>query len=245
MIFLRSPLLPVVALLFATVSPAAANTEKAIFTAPDTVNIPLMKPSLDDLNLHTLTPDAWSIRANLTRVFPVEPGNAATGAATWLLLDRLTPGQRYEFRVCWAAIQPTDFSLSVHELETVWDTPELIQSLAEYSSSRQLSSEGGEEQQLHDYEPDQGERQSSALLLQVRASADYFTDDAVLMRDPPPVLADLILDPYLYNAVPRSLIPTAAYLVFVGLVAWFVARPIASKLQSIAVTAETATKKQN
>ncbi|KPM35241.1 hypothetical protein AK830_g11341 [Neonectria ditissima] len=240
-----SLLLPILALLFATILPVAANTEKAVFTAPDTVNIPLMKPSLDDLNLHTLTPDTWSIRANLTRIFPVEPGNAATGAATWLLLDRLVPGQRYEFRVCWAAIQPTSFSLSVHELAAVWDTPELIQSLAEYSSARQRSSEGGEEQQLHDHQSDQGERQSSVLLLQIRASADYFTDDVALMKNPPPVLADLILDPYLYNVVPRSLVPTVAYLTIVGFIAWLVARPIASKLQSIAITTETATKKQN
>lgn len=131
--------------------------------------------------------------------------------------------------------------MDVYELDTVWDTPELIQSLAEYASSRQPNSEDGQEP----FPEGQEERKSSVLLLQVRAFADYFTDNAALMKDPPPVLVDLILDPYLYNAVPRSLLPTIGYLVLVGLVAWFVARSVASKLQSIAVTAETSTKKRN
>ncbi|KAH7155326.1 hypothetical protein B0J13DRAFT_618782 [Dactylonectria estremocensis] len=235
-------LLPIVALLFSTVQSVVANTEKAIFVAPDPVNIPLSRPSLDDLNLHVLTPMAWSIRANLTRTFPAEAGDASTGAVTWLLLDHLTTSQRYEIRVCWTAIQPTAFTLEVYELDTVWDSPELIQSLAEYANSRlPTRSNGGQVPS-----PDgQKERKSSALLLQVRASADYFTDHAVLMQEPPPVLADLILDPYVYNTVPRSLLPTIGYLVLVSLVAWFVARTIASKLQSIAITAETSTKKRD
>lgn len=131
--------------------------------------------------------------------------------------------------------------MDVYEVDTVWDTPELIQSLAEYARSRPANSEGVQDPSLEG----QQERKSSVLLLQVRAFADYFTDNAALMKDPPPVLVDLILDPYLYNAVPRSLLPTIGYLVLVGLVAWFVARSVASKLQSIAITAETSTKKRN
>ncbi|KAH6900105.1 hypothetical protein B0T10DRAFT_15296 [Thelonectria olida] len=219
----------------------AANTEKVIFTAPDVANIPVQSPTLRDLQLHLLSPDDPLVRANLTRVFPTQPGDAATGAATWLLLDHLTPSQRYELRVCWAAIQPTAFALDVYELDTVWSTPELIRSLEEYASKRQAVS-GADQEHLP---REQGERQSSVLLLQVRASADYFTDDAALMKTPPPVLADLILDPYFYNVIPQSLIPTIGYLVAVGLLAWFGARSIASKLQSIAITAESATKKQN
>ncbi|KAH7156141.1 hypothetical protein EDB81DRAFT_928118 [Dactylonectria macrodidyma] len=229
-------LMPIVALLFATVQSVVANTEKAIFVAPDSVSIPLSKPSLDDLNLHVLTPMAWSIRANLSRVFPAEAEDASTGAVTWLLLEDLTPGQRYEIR------QPTSFALEVYEPDAVWDSPELIQSLAEYANSHLPTNSNSSR------EPSPGgqkERESSVLLLQVRAYADYFTDDAVLMQKPPPVLVDLILDPYLYNAVPRSLLPTIGYLVLVSLVAWYVARTIASKLQSIAITTETSTKKRN
>ncbi|EGU83899.1 hypothetical protein FOXB_05613, partial [Fusarium oxysporum f. sp. conglutinans Fo5176] len=149
---------------------------------------------------------------------------------------------RYEFRVCWAAVQPTGFDLGVYELDTVWQTPELIQSLASYSFSRQDQ----EARLIEESTQTEGrEREASILLLQIKASADYFTDDAALMKDPSPVHVDLILDPYLYGIVPRSLVPAAGYLVLVGAVAWFVSRSIASKLQTIAVTTDGANKKQN
>jgi hypothetical protein len=77
--------------------------EKAIFLGPATVNIPLQKPTLSDLNLHTLTPETTgnTIRTRLARQFPQE---GIDPPATWLLLDTLTEGQRYELRVCWAAL---------------------------------------------------------------------------------------------------------------------------------------------
>ena len=138
--------------------------------------------------------------------------------------------------------QPTGFVLHVYELDAVWSTPELVQSLAGYAYSRQ-----DQEAELHEESPRQGEREreASLLLLQIKASADYFTDDAALMKDPPPVRVDLILDPYLFNVVPRSLVPTAGYMVLIGAVAWFVSRSIASKLQAIAVSADSADKKKN
>lgn len=89
------------ALFIASVS---ANAEKLIFTAPDRVSIPLFKPTLSDLKLDVLSPDAWSIRRNLSRTFPDETQSAGTGKTTWLLLDGLNPGQRYELRVCWSAL---------------------------------------------------------------------------------------------------------------------------------------------
>lgn len=96
--------LPILGLVLFLTAPAEANAEKVIFTAPDAVPILLQKPSLAHLNLPVLTPDSWSIRTNLSRVFPAEPRDYASGAAAWLLLDSLNAGQRYEFRVCWAAI---------------------------------------------------------------------------------------------------------------------------------------------
>lgn len=127
--------------------------------------------------------------------------------------------------------------MDVYELDTVWGTPELMQSLADYAYSRQSSTDSHGDRE-------EGERSASVLLLQIKASADYFTDDAALMRDPPPVLVDLILDPYLYSLIPHSLVPTIGFLVVVGLVAWFVARSVASKLQSIAVAGESREKKE-
>ncbi|KLP09430.1 uncharacterized protein LW94_10452 [Fusarium fujikuroi] len=228
--------------LLCLLSMAIANVEKTIFTAPPSLPIPQQKPSLGDLRLPTLTPDAPNIRTHISRVFPSEPKDYASGVATWVLLDKLNQGQRYEFRICWAAIQPTVFNLAVYELDTVWQTPELIQSLANYSFSRQ------DQEAVLTKESTQTEgreREASVLLLQIKSSADYFTNDAALMKDPSPVHVDLILDPYLYGIVPRSLVPAAGYLVLVGAVAWFVSRSIASRLQTITVTTDGANKKQN
>lgn len=102
--FKSSQALHVLGCILAIVTPTIANADKTIFTAPALIPIPQQKPSLADLRLPALTPDASEIRTNLSRVFPSEPKDYASGAATWVLLDNLNPGQRYEFRVCWAAI---------------------------------------------------------------------------------------------------------------------------------------------
>jgi hypothetical protein len=83
------------------VATALANTEKAIFLGPKTVNIPPTHPNLQDLRIDTLTPAKWSIRTHIDAQFPTD--GAKFGRATWLALDDLTEGQRYELRVCWAA----------------------------------------------------------------------------------------------------------------------------------------------
>ena len=78
-----------------------ANTEKAIFIGPLSVNIPSAHPTLEDLHVDTLTPTNWAIRTHLEARFPSI--SSPHGKATWLILDDLTEGQRYEVRVCWAA----------------------------------------------------------------------------------------------------------------------------------------------
>jgi hypothetical protein len=92
---------PLLTLLFLFTSAALANTEKAIFLGPEPVPIPLTHPTLSDLHLDTLTPTNLTLRTQLAAQFP----SAAhpQGTATWLVLDNLTPHQRYEVRVCWAA----------------------------------------------------------------------------------------------------------------------------------------------
>ena len=95
----------VLSALTSTIIPfAAANVEKTIFLGPPPVNIPTQKPTLSDLNLPSLTPGNSSIRTELDRVFPSGPPDPVAGQATWLLLDNLVPGQRYEVRVCWSAV---------------------------------------------------------------------------------------------------------------------------------------------
>lgn len=93
--------LGVTAALSGLLTPALANTEKAIFLGPKTVNIPSAHPNLEDLKVDTLTPENWALRTHLTAQFPTD--SARHGKSTWLVLDGLTEGQRYEVRVCWAA----------------------------------------------------------------------------------------------------------------------------------------------
>lgn len=82
------------------------NVEKTIFLGPETVNIPHLHPTLEDLRLDVLTPDTWSLRTKLAADFPNE--KAPAGQESWFLLDNLTPSQRYEVRVCWpATVSPT------------------------------------------------------------------------------------------------------------------------------------------
>nr|OQO29136.1 hypothetical protein B0A51_02720 [Rachicladosporium sp. CCFEE 5018] len=105
-----------------------------------------------------------------------------------------------------AAVQPTAFKIRSYEISEVFDTPDLIQNLALYAarpdrrphnSSIALTADGKE----------------SLLFLRVQATADFFTTNTTRMLDPPRVDIDLILDPYLWNVFPRSLGPTAAYIV--------------------------------
>lgn len=59
----------------------------------------------------------------------------------------------------------------------------------------------------------------SVLFLRVSAAADYFTLDQSAMSRVPPVLVDIILDEYVWNVFPRSLLPTALYILFVAIAA--------------------------
>lgn len=54
------------------------------------------------------------------------------------------------------------------------------------------------------------------------------------MQTVPPVLADVILDPYLLNVFPRSLVPTAAYITLVALIAIGLSRYISGSLSHLA-----------
>ncbi|KAL2265510.1 hypothetical protein VTJ83DRAFT_6610 [Remersonia thermophila] len=195
--------------LLALIAHVLANTEKTIFLGPDP-NAASVPEDLSALHLDTLAPDAWSLRAQLRAEFP-SPEHPQ-GAATWIVLDGLTPGQRYEVRVCWPATQPTAFALKTYAPSTVYSTPALLSSLQDYSASRQPSNTTAPRKH--------GPNSGSLLLLQILAAADFFTTDASLMTLPPPVDADVILDPYLANVLPRSLAGTVVYLVVVGAVAY-------------------------
>ncbi|KAK1639617.1 hypothetical protein BDP81DRAFT_313857 [Colletotrichum phormii] len=217
-----------------------ANTEKVIFLGPETVNVPATPPTLDDLRLEVLTPDEWSKRVQLPASFPTS--DSPLGTTSWLLLTNLTQGQRYELRVCWSATQPTAFALDVFELPAVWDTPKLISSLATYAFSRQSDQDDAG---THKASQNRNrEQENSLLFLRVSASADYFTDNDTLMAQVEPVSVDLILDPFLFNVLSRSLVPTVAYVVLVAVSAWFLSKRILAWIQPVLAAEGQSTEKK-
>jgi hypothetical protein len=78
-----------------------ANTEKAIFLGPEAIPVAHPLSTLSNLRLDMLTPSNGALRTKLTAQFPTK--EHPKGPATWLVLDKLTPNQRYEVRVCWPA----------------------------------------------------------------------------------------------------------------------------------------------
>jgi hypothetical protein len=84
------------------VASVLANTEKTIFTAPDALSFTDSNPSLDVLQLQSLTHAFSTLTTSLDVLFPTEI--APQGSDHWFLLRDLNPGQRYELRVCWPAV---------------------------------------------------------------------------------------------------------------------------------------------
>ncbi|KAK1807931.1 hypothetical protein LTR12_017715 [Friedmanniomyces endolithicus] len=201
---------------------AHANTEKVIFVSPPAVSIKTSGPSFEQLHLPHITPEKSSLRLSLQAAFPSE--RQPRGLDTWYMLRSLNPTQRYEVRVCWAATQPTNFWLDVYNTSHVFDTPDLIQSLAVFAETQQAierpQSTGSEA------------LEESLLFLHFQAAADFFSTNRTLMNSPPAVDVELILDPYLVNAFPRSLLPTAIYVVALAVGSWILSGMIWKRLFS-------------
>ena len=79
----------------------AANVEKVVFLGPPSTIIPDEQPNLDQLDLLHLSPSNFSIRTHVLATFPTPA--SPRGQETWLLLDGLEEGRRYEVRICWIA----------------------------------------------------------------------------------------------------------------------------------------------
>ncbi|CAK4034716.1 unnamed protein product [Lecanosticta acicola] len=202
------------------VSAALANTEKAIFLAPEAITLPDASPSLHALQLDTISPISAQLRTALPVAFPSDTN--PKGLESWYLLRQLNARQRYEVRICWAAVQPTQFWIDVYNITHVFDTPHLIQSLASYSEEQQ------QQQQQQSPQPVQPKAAHTALdlsgtilFLHLHAAADFFTTNKTLMHHPPAVDVDIILDPYLANILPASLLPTALYILVLAILSWF------------------------
>jgi len=230
--YLTSCLFPI-SIFFSHVS---ANVEKTIFLGPPAITIPTQHPNLDDLLLIPLSPVHSTARFLLNATFPTQ--DATKGTETWMLLDGLTPGARYEIRICWLATAPTSFWIYTHTLPETFDRPDLITSLTSYAYARQAELNDFDVQQLLSRRKDtQALRKgpgSSLLFLQIFAAADYFSLNNTLMTEVPPVLVDVILDRYLLNIFPQSLVPTGVYIAILAIVGWFASQAIWRLLVQIA-----------
>ncbi|KAL4907465.1 hypothetical protein BDW74DRAFT_124733 [Aspergillus multicolor] len=193
-----------------------ANVEKTIFIAPSAVST---DSALGDLGLERLTPANGMLRTRLNASSPTEV--EIRGTDSWYLLENLNPGQRYEVRICWLATQPTAFTLSTYTVHELLEDRSLLDTISSYSAAAIPSRQGGNSDAY------------SALLLRISAAADYFSLDTELMENVPPVLADIILDPFLGNVFPKSLVPTAAWIGVVSCFAVIIARWIAREFASV------------
>lgn len=135
--------------------------------------------------------------------------------------------------------EPTVFSITTHPVSTVLSDPDLITSLASYSESQRPDPIALEDhfplissfQSSRSHPSDA--RDLSALFLHIQAAADYYTMNRTLMETVPPVFVDIILDPYLLNVLPRSLVPTVVYILLLAVAAWFIAGYVIQWLQDL------------
>ncbi|KAJ3580004.1 hypothetical protein NPX13_g558 [Xylaria arbuscula] len=209
---------------------AWGNTEKTIFLGPPPVDIESRTyPALERLQLVSLSPDNFALRSHLRAEFP--SNGSRRGAPSWFLLHNLTEGQRYEVRVCWAATQPTAFILEAYELDNVFGDPDLMSELSEYASMPQFDMSAHSPRSSQVLKPGLKE---SVRLLRIVTAADFYTTNHSLMTNVPPVRVDIILDPFLLNILPRSLLPTALYTTAVALVSWFAAKWISTWVYQMA-----------
>ncbi|EMD59185.1 hypothetical protein COCSADRAFT_164769 [Bipolaris sorokiniana ND90Pr] len=202
-----------------------ANVEKTIFLGPHAAAFSNALPSIDTLVSSALSPASSILSTRIPVEFPTE--SAPRGLESWYLVRRLDHGRRYEVRVCWPATQPTDFWLDTYTLDHVLNTPDLKASLVHYSQQNQLDDHkdtGAADFNAHE----------SALLLRLHAAASYYSTNRTLMLHPHPVDVDIILDPFLLNVFPQSLVPVAIYITLVAVFAYLLSGYIYRWLLSIA-----------
>ncbi|EGE04561.1 hypothetical protein TEQG_03432 [Trichophyton equinum CBS 127.97] len=214
---------------------ALANVEKTMFISP---NVDMAQSALLNVKLKALSPSAPSIRERLEAAFPTDM--APSGKRSWYRLEGLVPGQRYEVRVCWLATQPTEFTLSTHQPSEILQSLNLLASLAEFSEIQAYRNKNSTSLGGTSVRP-----AGVTLYLVIDAAADYFTSDKGLMADVPPVLVDLILDPYIFNILPTSLVPTLGYVLVSAVLAWFISRYIWLQLSATAKALDVDAEKES
>ena len=138
--------------------------------------------------------------------------------------------------------QPTSFELDTYTLPATIDDPSLLSSISRFSSARLESADNmaippqaRNRRGSKKHEPTGQEASESVLFLRILAAADYYTLNKELMENVPPVVVDLILDPFLGNVFPRSLVPTACWGVVIGIVAVVLAKWVVGEIGKVVV----------
>lgn len=139
--------------------------------------------------------------------------------------------------------QPTEFTLSTHTLANTVEDTSLFSSISRFSASRldQVRTDSIPRKAHARRDPavvDAGPTSGSFLFLRVYAAADYFTVDRSLMENVPPVLVDIILDPFLLNVFPKSLVPTAGWITVMAGVAFVISRWVVREFRRLANESE-------
>lgn len=120
-------------------------------------------------------------------------------------------------------------------MQEAFETPALISALTSYSYARHAKLTKAEVESLEARRWQQpGTTETSLLFLQIYAAADYFSLNETLMQHVPSVHVDIILDPYLLNAFPKSLLPTAGFITLVAAFALALAPRIYAFLLGVA-----------
>jgi hypothetical protein len=213
-------ILPAILAVVSLLHLAFANTEKTIFVAP----LPQLVPdaSIDNLLLVPLNPRFMTARTWLNATFPTN--ESPRGTDSWMLLEGLSPGTRYELRVCWLATQPTAFGIHTYTMDEAFENPALLSSLTVFSNTRRELLDQLQIQQLEDRKQkpplSAGAVSQSLLFLRISTAADYYSLNTSLMKQVPPVFVDVILDGYIFNLFPKSLVPTAGYIVTLAVGSW-------------------------
>ncbi|OKL57082.1 hypothetical protein UA08_07674 [Talaromyces atroroseus] len=245
---------------------AAGNVEKTIFIAPPPSTIPAEDTAIDDLGLDRLSPTESMLRTSLNASFPTDaepygseswfyledlnPGQRYEVRICWLATQPtsfiLTTYSLQEI-VSDPSLLPALLKFSNARLTGPWPPS---------SKSDGASSLKPPKVRLHNHHHHhnsflrkQEENNNNPLaalasppadcilFLRIYAAADYFTTNTTLMNHVPPVVADIILDPFLFNVFPRSLVPTALYITVIAVIAYFVGGFLAKSLAGIVATA--------
>ena len=110
-------------------------------------------------------------------------------------------------------------------MQSVFNDPAMLSSLTSYAYTRHIAVDDEDMMKVQAASEHRralaSTKPTSFLFLQIFAAADYYTLNKTLMENVPPVHADVILDPYLLNIFPKSLLPTGVYLVIIAVAGWF------------------------